>query len=71
MAAASEALAQLAASRMSYWDALLVFSCSQAGVTAFLSEDLQDGARYAGVQIINPFTPEGRLSPSAQQLLGL
>lgn len=41
--------------RLSWWDALLVATAAQAGVTALISEDLHDGAIYDGVEIINPF----------------
>src|SRR5260221_12880894 len=37
------ALAQAAAGRFAYWDALLLAACARAGVTALLSEDMQDG----------------------------
>lgn len=68
--AADEALSLMAAGRLSYWDALLVMSASEAGVTAVLSEDMQDGARFGGVEIVNPFAPEG-LSARARKVLEL
>jgi predicted nucleic acid-binding protein len=41
--------------RLSWWDALLVATAADAGVTALISEDLHDGAIYDGVEIVNPF----------------
>lgn len=64
------ALGQAAAGRFSYWDALLLASCARAGITALLSEDMQDGSVFQGVQIVNPFSPQG-LSPRARDLLQL
>lgn len=43
------------AGRRSYWDALLIATASSAGCVLLLSEDMQNGAEYAGVTIRNPF----------------
>lgn len=67
--AALEGLSQLAAGRMSYWDALLVFSASDAGVKTLLTEDMQDGAVISGVRIVNPFDGQGGLTERARQAL--
>jgi predicted nucleic acid-binding protein len=64
------ALAQSAAGRLSYWDALLLASCAQAGLTVLLSEDMQDGFKLGGVEVVNPFGPSG-LSARAREVLGL
>ncbi|MFP3943786.1 MAG: PIN domain-containing protein [Alphaproteobacteria bacterium] len=40
---------------LSYWDALLVSTAASAGCTLLLSEDMQDGAEHAGVNVRNPF----------------
>ena len=40
---------------LSHWDSLLVAACQEAGVTCLYSEDMQDGADYDGVKIVNPF----------------
>ena len=64
------ALGLAAAGRFSYWDALLLAACARAGVTSLLSEDMQDGSVFQGVQIVNPFSPQG-LSPRARELLRL
>lgn len=41
--------------RISFWDALLVQSARRAGCATLLTEDLQDGRRFDGVLIRNPF----------------
>lgn len=48
-----------------YYDALLLASAREAGCGHFLSEDLNDGQLYAGVQVVNPFRhrPEDVLGP--------
>jgi predicted nucleic acid-binding protein len=40
---------------LSHWDSLLIAACQEAGVTRLYSEDMQHGADYGGVSIINPF----------------
>ena len=40
---------------LSHWDSLLIAACQDAGVTRLYSEDMQHGADYDGVKIINPF----------------
>lgn len=40
---------------LSHWDSLLVAACREAGVTCLYSEDMQHGADYDGVKIIDPF----------------
>lgn len=39
----------------SYWDALLVAACLDAGVTRLYSEDLPGRAPPPGLEIVNPF----------------
>ena len=65
---AEAALEQLAAGRLSYWDALLLAAASDAACTVLLSEDMQDGSVVYGVRIINPFGSDG-LSASAREAL--
>jgi predicted nucleic acid-binding protein len=65
------ALADAAAGRASYWDALLLASAGEAGCVAVLTEDLADGAELGGVRIHNPFAAGGRLTDPACRLLGL
>lgn len=40
--------------QLSFWDAMIVAACLEAGVTRFYSEDLP-GAAVAGLEIANPF----------------
>jgi predicted nucleic acid-binding protein len=40
---------------LSYWDALLIAACQEAGVTRLYSEDLPGRAPPAGLEIVNPF----------------
>jgi len=40
-----------------FWDAMLLETAAQAGVTQFLSEDLQHGRIWKGLTIRNPFEP--------------
>ena len=40
---------------LSHWDSLLIAACQEAGVTRLYSEDMQHGADYDGVHIVNPF----------------
>ena len=65
------ALADAAAGRASYWDALLLATAGEAGCVAILTEDLADGAQLSGVRIHNPFAAEGGLTGAARRLLGL
>ena len=44
--------------RLSWWDALLVSTVAQSGMTAIVSEDMSDGMIHGGVEIINPFTAD-------------
>lgn len=68
--AAESALFELASGRLSYWDALMLASAREAGCKAMLTEDLQDGARLFGIEIVNPFGAHGP-SARAAELLGL
>ena len=40
---------------LSHWDSLLIAACQDANVTHLYSEDMQHGADYDGVNIVNPF----------------
>lgn len=48
------ALAEAAAGRHSYWDALLLVTLGRAGCSLLLSEDMADGGRLGPVTILNP-----------------
>jgi predicted nucleic acid-binding protein len=39
----------------SFWDALILAACAEAGVEIFYSEDLPGFDDYEGVRVINPF----------------
>jgi predicted nucleic acid-binding protein len=41
--------------QLSYWDAAIIEAARAVGCTRVLSEDLNNGQDYAGIQIINPF----------------
>jgi predicted nucleic acid-binding protein len=40
---------------LSHWDSLLIAACKEAGAGRLYSEDMQHGAVYSGVEIVNPF----------------
>ena len=66
---AEMALGQLASGRLSYWDALLVACLKRNGCSALITEDMQDGATVLGVEIVNPFGPNGLSSRAAELLM--
>jgi predicted nucleic acid-binding protein len=41
---------------LSFYDALIVAAALEAGCDTLYSEDLQDGRRFPGLTIVNPFT---------------
>jgi predicted nucleic acid-binding protein len=41
--------------RFGWWDALLLATAERHGCGIVLSEDMQDGARFGGVTILDPF----------------
>jgi predicted nucleic acid-binding protein len=43
---------------ISYWDAAIVEAARALGCEVVLSEDLTDGADYAGIRVENPFRAE-------------
>jgi predicted nucleic acid-binding protein len=42
---------------LQYWDALIIGVYGSADVKLLLTEDLQDGQRIDGIEIVNPFKP--------------
>jgi predicted nucleic acid-binding protein len=62
------ALAEAAGGRWSFWDAVLLASAAEAGCSAILSEDMQDGARFGSITVFNPFGETG-ISSAARELL--
>lgn len=56
--ATDDVLAAIAASRsarLSFWDAMILHAAAESGCEICWSEDLNDGQRWRGVQIRNPF----------------
>lgn len=45
------------ANQVSYWDALLLAACAEAGVRRLYTQDVQSAPIIEGVEIVNPFTP--------------
>jgi predicted nucleic acid-binding protein len=41
--------------QLSYFDALIIGACIDAGATRLYSEDIQSGPQIEGVEIVNPF----------------
>ena len=41
--------------QLSYWDAAIIETARVMGCAQVLSEDLNDGQDYAGIQVTNPF----------------
>ena len=41
--------------KISYWDAAIVAAAKRLGATTLYSEDLNDGQKFDGVQVVNPF----------------
>jgi predicted nucleic acid-binding protein len=66
---ADESLTLMAQGHLAYWDALLVTAARDAGCVVFFSEDMQDGARFGSLEIINPFGPGGGPSARLRALL--
>lgn len=42
--------------KISYWDSLIIAAAERAQCKCILSEDLNAGQKYHGIEIINPFT---------------
>lgn len=55
---ARAAVAAAVAGQFSYWDALLLATLGRAGCGTVLSEDMNDGATFAGARVRSPFTGE-------------
>jgi predicted nucleic acid-binding protein len=51
------ALALFSQYQLSIWDARILAICEAHGCDYLLSEDMQDGARYGNVTVVNPFKP--------------
>src|SRR4051812_30379205 len=57
--AVERALAEAMAARFAYWDALLLASAHEANCELCFSEDMADGARLGGVEVVAPFGVSG------------
>lgn len=53
-----EAIDTIESHKLSFWDAMLLTTARRSGCSALLSEDLQDGWRLKGLEIINPFAAD-------------
>ena len=53
----ADTLELLSKHKLSVWDARLLVTCDAASCEYLFSEDMQDGARYGGVTVIDPFKP--------------
>jgi predicted nucleic acid-binding protein len=51
----ADVLALQSRHRLGIWDARLLAVCAAHGCTHLLTEDLQDGAAYGTVTVVNPF----------------
>jgi predicted nucleic acid-binding protein len=40
--------------KISFWDAMILWSAQQLGCSTLWSEDLSDGQEYDGVRVVNP-----------------
>ena len=49
------------------WDAIVLAAASAGGASVLLSEDMQDGFKWRGVAIANPFVEKP--SPIVQRIL--
>ena len=58
-AALVEAMDAVKEHRLSFWDAMIWATARRNGCSALVSEDMQDGRRLGGVEIINPFATDG------------
>lgn len=52
----------------SYWDGLLIATAARAGCSYLLSENMQSGARFGGVTILDPFAGDELTGPVADLL---
>ena len=57
-AALVDAMDLVAAHRLAFWDAMLLATARRHGCSVIFSEDMQDGRRLGGLEIIDPFAAE-------------
>ena len=46
--------------KLAFYDAMLCSTVRRCGATTLLSEDMQDGADFAGLRVVNPFAERNR-----------
>jgi len=63
----NDTFALIARHNLSIWDARMLAVCAAYGCDHLLSEDMQDGAQYGGVTVVNPFNAAN--APLIGQLL--
>jgi predicted nucleic acid-binding protein len=56
----AQALGLAARHQLSIWDAVQLAAAVAAGCELLLTEDLQDGFRWGGVEVVNPFLTRRR-----------
>ena len=64
----ADAMDVVVAHRLAFWDAMLLATARRHGCSAVFSEDMQDGRRLGGLEIIDPFAAGNTARVSA--LLG-
>jgi predicted nucleic acid-binding protein len=52
-----DALAIKSRYQLSYWDSAIIAAAKASNCSEVLSEDMGNGQDYAGVKVVNPFTP--------------
>ena len=62
-----EAIETVENHHLSFWDAMLWATARQAGCSVLISEDMQDGWRLQGLEVINPYSADA--SPRLENLL--
>ena len=70
MSSLRAAMTAVAKTRLGFWDAMLLATAGEAGCSIVLSEGMQDGARFGGVTVRNPFAGAS-LPKDVRDLLGL
>lgn len=50
--------------RLSFWDAMIVQMALVADCALLYSEDLQEGRRFAGLRVVNPFRRDSGAEPA-------
>jgi len=58
-----------AAGRFQFYDALLLATADASGCNAVISEDMADGAKLGGVEVVAAFDARGGIGPRALALL--